>query len=233
MRDQEAAAWQVFVAQNTPPSSVAQGGIDLSVDPWQLAIDAPKFRDSAQRQINAQLRKGGVKVIAGPEVPAPDANSTALLASYFNFGQFTYPIVIWELGTVQVSGTYKQITENVRAWSHMKGFLAVVDGLSITGTGTPLTGTYNLVVVGYLKGRNFFGGVNDAGVTAASTGGGLAGGRLGGMKPAGGMSPAGAPGGGGMSPMGAPGGAGMSPMGAPGGGKPSGPPSGLSNSGAG
>jgi hypothetical protein len=198
MRDEKAAEWQAVVAAKTPPLGLPNG-INLSVDPWQLAIDAPKFRDSAQRQINAQLKVGGVKVISGPEVPAPEPNSTALLASYFNTATFGYPIVIWELGQVTVSGTYKQITANVRAWSHMKGFLAVTDGLAITGTDTPLTGTYNLVVVGYLKGSNFFGGVNEPAVAAstAATGGGLAG--MGGTKK-GPMMPASMGGGTGMPP---------------------------------
>ena len=216
MRDQKAAEWQTYVATRTPPSTLPNG-IDLSVDPWQLAIDAPKFRDSAQRQINAQLKAGGVKVVSGPEIPAPEADSTALLATYFNTATFNYPIVIWELGQVTVTGTYKQITANVRAWSNMKGFLAVTDGLAITGTDTPLTGTYNLVVVGYLKGRNFFGGVNQGVATASRSAGGPGGPGGGGGRAGGPRMISGPPGSSGAGPTGF-GGRGGPPTSFPGGG---------------
>jgi hypothetical protein len=121
--------------------------------------------------LNAQLKKGGVKVISGPEIPFPDESSTTLLASYFNFPPSKYPVVIWELGTVTVQGSYKQITANMRAWANFKGYLAVADGLALTGTSPNLTGTYNLVVVGFLRGNKFFGDVNDGGGAAGAAAG--------------------------------------------------------------
>lgn len=212
-RDVKVAAWQKFVATNTPPSTLPNG-IDLSVDPWKLAIDARVFRNSAQRQLNSQLRVGGVKVVSGPEIPWPSPNDTSLLATYFNDAAFNYPIVIWELGQVHVQGTYKQITDNVRAWSRMRGYLAVVDGLEISGTsGTsgPLDGTYNLVLVGFLKGRSFFGIVNEGATPASKTiggGGGGPGGPGAPGAPGGGRGPIGGPPAGGGMP-----GAGLNPRG--------------------
>lgn len=178
IRDESAAAWQRYVANHTPGPTLASGGIDLSVNPWQLAIDVRKFRNSAQKAVNEQVKKGGVLVINGPRIPFPEENSTAILANYFNFPPFDYPIVIWELGTVTVQGTYKQICDNVRAWSNMKGYLAVASNLSLTGTSPQLTGTYNLVLVGFIRGNKFFGGVNEG--QAPTTAGGAAGGLMGG-----------------------------------------------------
>jgi hypothetical protein len=215
-RDKKAAAWQKFVAVDTPPSTLPNG-INLSVDPWKLMMDARVYRNSAQRQLNAQLRIGGVKVIAGPEIPWPAPTDSNLLATYFNESEFSYPIVIWELGPVRVQGTYKQICDNVRAWSRMKGYLAVVDGLQISGTsGTsgPLDGTYNLVMVGFLKGKTFFGNVNEGAAPASRTTGAGGAGMMGpGAMPGG-------PGGGRMGVAGGPtaGGPMGGPMGGPGGG---------------
>jgi len=172
IRDESAAAWQKYVREHTPGPTLASGGIDLSVNPWQLGIDVRKFRDSAQRAVNAQVKKGGVTVINGPRIPFPEDNSTATLANYFNYPPFEYPIVIWELGTVTVRGTYKQICDNMRAWANMKGYLAVASNLSLTGTSPQLTGTYNLVLVGFIRGQKFFGGVNE-GQQGSTTGGGF------------------------------------------------------------
>lgn len=171
IRDESAAAWQKYVTEHTPGPTLASGGIDLSVNPWQLGIDVNKFRNVAQKAVNAQVKKGGVTVINGPRIPFPEDNSTATLANYFNYPPFEYPIVIWELGTVTVQGTYKQICDNMRAWANMKNYLAVASNLSLTGTSPQLTGTYNLILVGFMRGQKFFGGVNEG--QAASTAGGM------------------------------------------------------------
>jgi hypothetical protein len=163
MVEAKAAQWRQIVATKTPPSSLAGGGIDLSVNGWQLTVDAPKFRNNVQRLVNAQVRAGGVAVINGPAIPPPDQQASSILASYFNYPAFAYPIVIWDLGQVTVRGTYKQITENVRAWSRMPRFLAVADGLQLTGTSPMLTGTYNLSIVGFMRGKEFFPPVPEGG----------------------------------------------------------------------
>lgn len=224
IRDESALAWQKYVTEHTPGPTLASGGLDLSVNPWQLGIDVRKFRNAAQKAVNAQVKKGGIVVINGPRVPFPEDNSTATLANYFNYPPFEYPIVIWELGTVTVQGTYKQICDNMRAWANMKGYLAVASNLNLSGTSPQLTGTYNLVVVGFMRGNKFFGGVNEGG--GASTASGAAGGgRIGGPMMPGGMSTGGGmPGGPGGIPV--PGGI----PGGPGGGRGSsigGPPPGV------
>ncbi|MFN3684801.1 MAG: hypothetical protein ACK41F_12840 [Fimbriimonadaceae bacterium] len=209
LRQEKTEQWRRIVAAHTPPASVAAGGIDVSVNPWQLAIDARKFRNSVQAAVNRQLKSGGVKVINGPLVPFPEAHSTGLLASYFNFPAIPFPVVIFDLGTVTVQGTYEQISANVRAWRNMPGYLAVVDGLAFTGTSPVLTGTYQLTLVGYIRGQKLFGSVNEAG--AGGAGAGFGGG-------------AGAPGPMGFGAMFGPPGAGM---GGPPGGVPMGPPAGV------
>ncbi|MCX7800868.1 MAG: hypothetical protein N2109_11060 [Fimbriimonadales bacterium] len=208
LREEKTSEWRRIVAARTPPASVAAGGIDISVNPWQLAIDARKFRNSVQEAVNRQVKRGGVKVISGPLVPFPEPHSTGLLASYFNFPAIPFPVVIFDLGTVTVQGTYEQITANVRAWRNMPGYLAVVDGLAFTGTSPILTGTYQLTLVGYIRGQQLFGNVNEAGGTGT---GGFGGGSVGGPPT-------------GFGAMFGPPGAGM---GGPPGGIPMGPPSGL------
>ncbi len=188
-------AWQATVATNTPSTSRLTHGIDLSVNPYQLVIDSQAFRNDIQRAVNAQVRQGGVHVTSGPEVPAPVYNANAILSSYYNYPALGFPIVMFDLGQVTVQGTYEQITANVRSWSRMRNYLAVADGLSITGTSPNLTGTYNVTVIGYIRGKDIFppipdfdltgGGSNNAGGGPANTGagggpqtgGGAAGGR--------------------------------------------------------
>lgn len=176
MLEQKAAEWRVIVARHTPPASVEQGGINLAVNAWQLTVDARRFRNSVQRALNRQLLAGGVTVVNGPMVPFPDESASSILASYFNFPSLTFPVVIFDLGAVTVRGTYSQITNHIRAWSNMPGYLAVADGLSLEAfepTATPpiLTGTYNLTLVGFIRGREIFPPVPEAGATGGGGGG--------------------------------------------------------------
>lgn len=175
------AAWQKIVSTRTPPSNVAQGGIDLSKDAWHLAIDIKTYRNNVQRLVNKQMLAGGVKVVTGPYVPgvAETEQASSLLASYFHFPEYPYPVVIYDLGQVTVQGTYKQITDHVRSWSRLPRYLALADGLSITGTSPNLTGTYNLQVLGYIRGKNIAPPVKEA-AASGGAGGGFGGGGFGG-----------------------------------------------------
>jgi type II secretory pathway component PulM len=214
LAETEAAKWRQIVATRTPPQSVAEGGINLNVNPWQLAVDARSFRNNVQRAVNAQVRKGGVEVIQGPFVPGPDpaAPVNQLVSNYFGFGTNApdFPVVVFNLGTITVQGTYDQIVENVEGWSRMPNYLAVTDALSITGTSPRMTGTYNLTVVGFIRGREIFPAVPEG---SAQPGAGVGGGGRGGFGPGG-------PGGG--FP-----GAGNIPFGPGGPGGPGGPPPGI------
>lgn len=149
VRERE-AAWNAIVATRTLPSSLSNGGINLNQHAWQLVIDARKYRNNAQRAVNAQLKRGGVTVVNGPSVPFPDETAPTILANYFNYPAVPFPVVIFDLGTVTVRGNYSQIVNHVRSWSSMPNYLAVTDGLQITGTSPQLTATYNLSVVGYI-----------------------------------------------------------------------------------
>jgi hypothetical protein len=163
---QEAAqAWDKYVATKTPPDSLAAHGINLNVNPIQLTVDAPKFRNNAQRELNRQLRVGGVKVLTAPEIPQPTDSEREILASYFNYPAFSFPVVLWELGNVTVRGTYRQIMQNVRAWSDMPHYLAVVDGLRIDGTTPNLTASYNVTLVGFMRATEMYPGIPDGGLT--------------------------------------------------------------------
>ncbi len=183
MVEEKAAQWRQVVATNTPPASLASGGIDLGVNGWQLTVDTPKFRNNVQRLVNAQVRAGGVTVVSGPAIPQPDQSASSILANYFNYPAFPYPIVIWDLGQVSVRGNYHQINENIRSWSRMPRFLAVADGLQLSGTSPMLTGTYNLTIVGFMRGKEFFPQLPEGGAAPAQGQPGTAGPGGGGPRP--------------------------------------------------
>ncbi len=199
------AEWAGFVATRSVPGSVSAGGVNLAVNAFQLTEDTRKYRNSIQLAVNNQLRRGGVKVVNGPLIPLTDPNAAAgsLLASFYNYPVIPFPVVIFDLGTVTVQGTYAQIMNNVRAWKSMPHYLAVTDGLRLDGTSPHLTGTYSLSIVGYLQPTKVNGQAPEGAASGSS----------------GASSPFGGPGG----PSGIPPGARMGPPGGfPGGGPPGG-----------
>lgn len=165
-------------------SQGGEGFIDLNQDPLSLSVNVANYRNKVQNAVNRQLRVGGVTVVNGPLVPQPSNDPTALLTSYFNVPRLPFPVVLFELGTVTVRGSFDQIARNMQAWTSMKDYFAVVDGLSISGTSPELTATYSVVIVGFLPGE--VSGPLGAPVatgpagTAASAGGGAGGGMGGG-----------------------------------------------------
>jgi hypothetical protein len=174
--NERATSWRSVVATRTPVKSVTAGGINVEVNGWQLAVDSLKFRNNVQRALNAQLKRGGVRVISGPSIPQPDQSGATILASYYNYPAIAFPVVIFDLGPVTVQGTYEQITRNVRAWSSMPRYLAVADGLTISGTSPNLTGTYNLTLVGFVRAKAVFPPVPEGVAATNATGGGGRGG---------------------------------------------------------
>lgn len=159
---QIARDWQAVVEQRTPPPNVEDGGINLAVNPWQLTVDSRRFWQNMQRDVNRQMRRGGITVINGPTLPAPPESADTILQSYYNYPSVEFPVVIFNLGQVTVKGSYEQITDHVRAWSDFPNYLAVTDGLSISGTGRTLTATYSLSIVAYIRASAItppFGGV--------------------------------------------------------------------------
>jgi hypothetical protein len=170
VRERE-AAWGAIVATRTLPAMLSGGGINLNQNAWQLVIDARKFRNNAQRAVNSQLKRGGVTVVNGPAVPFPDETAPTILANYFNYPAVPFPVVIFDLGTVTVRGNYSQIANHVKSWSTMPRYLAVTDGLAITGTSPQLTATYNLSVVGYIEVNALYPPVPEGGAASNSPGG--------------------------------------------------------------
>lgn len=213
-----AQEWQAVVAEKTPPASLAGGGIDLSVNPYQLTVDARKFRDSVQRAVNTQVKKGGVVVVSAPQVPMPTDDPATILSDFFNYPAARFPVCVFELGQITVRGSYSQISNHISSWSAMPNYLAVASGLTLTGTSPELTATYNLVIVSFLKGEQMSvpvpTGAAPAGTTAMAGGpAGRPGGPGGPAAP--GMPPAGGPPGRGGGPSGPPAGVNMG-SGAPG-----------------
>lgn len=217
----KAKEWRAVVNSKTPQPSVEARGIDIRVQGWQLVVDSQKFRNNIQRALNAQLVKGGVKVIGnGPLIPNPTDDAAEILAGFYNYPSIAFPVVIFDLGQITVEGTEAQIMENVRSWKNMPYYLAVADGLVLTGTSPKLRGTYSVTLVGYIRGNEVFPDVPQG--TAPATSGG-AGGNAGGNPFAG--AGRGAPGGVPLGPGGRGGGpGGFGPSGGLGGAPPGGRP---------
>ncbi len=168
----KANEWRAVVATKAPLPDVNARGVNLNVDAWQLTVDTKKFRDNIQRAVNAQLVKGGVKVIgAGPQIPMPTQTASEVLAGFYNYPAIAFPVVIFELGQVTVEGKESQIMENVRAWKNMPRYLAVTHGLSITGTSPQLRGTYSVTLVGFIRGKTIFPPVPDGPAPTGNQGG--------------------------------------------------------------
>jgi len=200
MIDVKAAAWQKYVETRTPGMSLKEHGVDLSVNPWQLAVDTPKFRNDIQRAVNEQVKKGGVKVLTSPLVQRLDPNLPVnqILSTFYNYPALKFPVLVFDFGTITVQGTYKQIMDNVKAYTKMPHYLAVTDGLRLDGTSPLLTGTYNLSVVGFIRTKKIAPAVPEGGAAATTSFGGMGG------PPAGMGGPGAAGGRGGMRPPGAP-----------------------------
>jgi len=186
MVDAKGEAWAKIVATRTPPTDWQHGGVDLSVDPWHLSVYTPMYRNNVQRAVNEQVKKGGIKVVSAPYVPGIDPNLpvSQILPSFYNYPALKFPVVLFDFGTITVQGTYSQILANVRAYKFMPHYLAITSGLRIDGTSPNLTGTYNLSVVGFIRGKNIAPDVVEAPTSSGSGG------------PGGGFGGAGGPGGG-------------------------------------
>ncbi|MFN3962287.1 MAG: hypothetical protein ACK4NQ_04845 [Fimbriimonadaceae bacterium] len=193
--------WQSVVETKTPPGNLNDGGISLAVNRWTLTVHAPIFANRLQSQVNQQVKRGGVTVITGPKIAEPPMDANAILSDYFNYPAIKFPVVIYEMGPVTVRGTMNQIRENIRGWSNMRNYLAMTDGLTISGTSPNLTATYNLVVVGYIRGSEVAPVVPEGNIGVPVQSGAQPVTGAGGPVPGGGAAPApaggAAPGGGG------------------------------------
>jgi hypothetical protein len=192
------AKWRPYVETRTPLANTQLGGININVNPYQLIQDTKRYRNNVQRAVNKQLGVGGVKEIEGPRIPGvTDGDApNGILASYYNYPAVPFPVVIYDLGQVQVKGTYEQIMKHVRSWSNMPRYLAITQGLALTGTAPTLTATYNLTIVGFIRHDGIFPPVPDgAPVGGAAPAGGMPGGRGGGAPFGGTSAPFGPPGG--------------------------------------
>jgi hypothetical protein len=170
---QKSQDWNMYVATHTPPDTLRAGGIDISEDPYKLSMDTWIFRDTIQKAVNKQLKEGGVKLVGdGPSIPVPSDinNVSGLLSSYYHYPGIKFPVLLFDLGQIQVQGTYKQIMNHIEAYKSMPNYLAMADGLRLEGTAPLLTGTYNLTIVGFIRGTKVFGSIPEQS-SGASTGG--------------------------------------------------------------
>ena len=149
--------WADIVATRTPPDNVADGGIDLQVNGWQLPGDARSFRNSIQIAVNKQIQAGGIKLPnGGPTVPGFGETQDEVLKNLNYPAPYAFPVEIVEIPGVTVQGTYDQIMANYKAWGTMPHYVAMPDGLQLSGTSPLLTGTYNVIILGYLKAKSLY-----------------------------------------------------------------------------
>lgn len=188
--EQSMSKWSGVVATRTPSTTVATGGIDLGVTAWQLPVDGRSYRNTVQRMINKQLQVGGVKLPNGGPFIAPMGENQAEVLASLNYPAYAFPVAIFELAGITVQGTFDQIMANYNAWGHVQHYIAMPDALTLNGTSPLLTGTYNVIIVGFIRAKDIFPPAPDAV---------LAGGAAGGANPGGGAFGGfpGGPGGGG------------------------------------
>lgn len=186
-------AWSAIVATRTPSTAVSQGGINLDVTAWQLPVDARSYRNSVQKLINKQLQYGGVKLPNGGPLIAPMGESQPEVLASLNYPAYAFPVAVFELAGITVQGTYEQIMTNYKGWGHVDRYIAMPDGLALTGTSPMLTGTYNVIIVGFIRAKSIYPPQPDQVLAGGAGGAGGGGGRGGGAG-----IPAGVPGGGGI-----------------------------------
>lgn len=159
--------WRNIVVNHAPPASTAAGGINLDVSSLYMPVYAHQYRNSLQIAVNKQVLIGGVKVITGPTIPDPGDSGPDIIANFFNYPAVPFPVVIFDLGQITVQGTYQQIRANVLGWGSFPNYFAVADGLALNGTSPILTGTYNVSMIGYIRGKSIYPGMPVAAPTSA------------------------------------------------------------------
>src|SRR5688500_17043389 len=160
VRDAE-VAWKQVTTWRTP----AAGTFNMTPNRWQLVVNARRWHSKAEADLNRWVRRNGVTMVTPPRllVPYPTDQPNDLVQYYFNFPALPFPVAIWDVGTITVQGTWDQIMQNVRSWSTIPGYIASVRGLSLTGTGSRLQGTYGLTVVVYVNTPYVSGGPGEGG----------------------------------------------------------------------
>jgi hypothetical protein len=148
--------WKRVVEARTPPESQ----INMIPHRWQVVVDARRWHGRVERDVNAWFRKTNVRLIDPlvVTVPYPTDRPNELIQYYFNYPAFPFPICIWDLGVITVEGSYERIMAHIRSWSRMPNYIASVRGLSLTGTGNSLRGTYGLTLLAYVNTKEVSGG---------------------------------------------------------------------------
>jgi len=145
--------WESIIKLKTPPLSLIDGGIDLSVNRWQLTVNARKFRDNAQELINNHMKSRNIKVISGPLIPTPTSEASKIVEDYFNYPAIPFPVVIFDLGEISVQGNTEQIESHIKSWNNLPRFMALTHNLKLSGTSPKILATYDLSIIGYIRGN--------------------------------------------------------------------------------
>jgi hypothetical protein len=156
------STWKLIAARRTP----SVGAMNLTPQRWQVVVNARRWHGQVEQDLRHWINHGGVRLVSpagGLQVPFPTDKPNELVQYYFNYPAFPFPIAIWDLGPITVSGSYDRIISHVKSWSAIPHYIAEVRGLSLTGTGNQLQSTYGLTVVAYINTDYVSGGPAEGG----------------------------------------------------------------------
>lgn len=160
---------------------LAEADWDVYVQRFMPNINVSSTYDAWQQLVNEQVRVLGpeldrfvqsdktVRVMqANFALPAPPDDPNQAVSEFFVFNP----------GSVQVAGTFRNVLRNAERWNQFKR-LALVTGLQLTGNSPNLVGQYTVTVFEFTRGDK----AKAVTIPQAAGGAGGGGGRFGGMMP--------------------------------------------------
>jgi hypothetical protein len=183
--------WADYIIRKSPPTST----INLAQNRWKISTQYQTFITKLTLDVTNHIRKTGVTIQKGPGVPPTTDNPNILISDVFHFGKgLSYPCAVYPFKGIEVRGTFDKILKHFESWNKFPNYIALADGLKLSGTSPNLVGTYDLTVLVFPRGDSINGEqVNWLGDSGQDqSGGGFAGG------PGGPGGPAATPGGGRM-----------------------------------
>lgn len=150
-REEVNIEWAAYISRKSPPVGV----INLAQNRWRLST---QFQTVFLRNIESALvnhiQKSKVRIVKPPGIPRfADDNPNNIIAGYFNYPALPYPVAVVNCGQVQVSGSFSQVLSHVQSWNNLPNYIALADGLILSGTSPNLVGTYNLTVIVFPRGE--------------------------------------------------------------------------------
>jgi len=141
-------AWKTIVATRTPPTSVQGGGIDLNVNATNSGspLERSEQHPARDRRADTQGWNQSLKRTVHRFRSIQNGPANAVLPAFYNYPRSASRVVIFDLGSITVQGTYQQIHGPPQAYKSMPhtwrdGWLAIEWDFSV------MTGVYNLSII--------------------------------------------------------------------------------------